>query len=149
MLKKYRNKNDIMVSIIQFIKFSIVGFSNTVISYLIYVIALKLLETNHLYPKIDYLIAQVAGFILSVMWSFYWNNKYVFQREDKLLKALMKTYISYAFTGLFLNTLLSALWVEVFSISKMITPIINLCISVPLNFILNKFWAFRKAKDKK
>lgn len=48
------------------------------------------------------------------------------------------------FTGLFLNTVLSVLWVQILGISKMIAPIVNLLISVPLNFIMNKFWAFKK-----
>ena len=132
----------------QVVKFGIVGLSNTVISYLIYVSALIILEKNNIFPTIDYLIAQFLGFVLSVLWSFYWNNKYVFsqdeQSERNLLHALFKTYISYAFTGLFLSSVLSALWVEVFHISKLIAPIINLVVSVPLNFVLNKFWAFKK-----
>ena len=45
--------------------------------------------------------------------------------------------------GLFLNSILSLVWVEVFHRSKVIAPIINLLISVPLNFIMNKFWAFK------
>ena len=67
-------------------------------------------------------------------------------RERNIVHTLIKTYISYAFTGLFLNSILSLLWVEVFGIPKIIAPIINLLVSVPLNFIMNKFWAFRKTE---
>ena len=133
---------------LQFIKFGIVGVSNTVVSYVIYVISLLLFQKNGWFVKTDYLIAQVIAFVLSVLWSFYWNRKYVFNSEDgeavPWYKALIKTYISYAFTGLFLNTVLSVLWVQILGISKMIAPIVNLLISVPLNFIMNKFWAFKK-----
>lgn len=59
-------------------------------------------------------------------------------------RALFKAYISYAFAGIFLNSVLSFLWVEYLGISKIVSPIINLLVSVPLNFVLNKFWAFRK-----
>ena len=87
---------------------------------------------------------------LIVLWSFYWNNKFVFEKADNeernIVHALIKTYISYAFTGLFLNSILSLLWVEVLGIPKIIAPIINLLVSVPLNFIMNKFWAFRKSE---
>ena len=133
---------------LQFIKFGIVGVSNTVVSYVIYVISLLLFQKNGWFVKTDYLIAQVIAFVLSVLWSFYWNRKYVFNSEDgeavSWYKALIKTYISYAFTGLFLNTVLSVLWVQILGISKMIAPIVNLLISVPLNFIMNNFWAFKK-----
>ena len=62
--------------LIQFVKFGIIGISNTLISYLIYLSALFFLQKNNLWPNIDYLLAQFAGFMLSVLWSFYWNRKY-------------------------------------------------------------------------
>jgi putative flippase GtrA len=37
----------------------------------------------------------------------------------------------------------SWVWINVFGISKYVAPLINLVISIPLNFIINKFWAFR------
>lgn len=134
---------------LQFIKFGIIGLSNTIISYVIYVVSLLLFQKYNLLPKIDYLIAQLIGFLISVLWSFCWNRKYVFTDNKEQIpwgRALLKTYISYAFTGIFLNSALSVLWVELLKVPKIIAPIINLLISVPLNFILNKFWAFRKQK---
>ncbi len=134
-------------SLMQFVKFGIVGVSNTVISYLLYTFALLAMRQFGLFSSIDYLIATVIAFVLSVLWSFYWNNKMVFVMEEgqsrNLWKALIKTYISYSFTGLFLNSVLMVLWVQVFHISEFIAPIINLLISVPVNFIINKFWAFK------
>ena len=133
-------------ALIEFVKFGVIGFTNTVISYVIYVLSLLFLQCLGIFPNIDYLIAQVIGFVLSVLWSFYWNNRVVFKDENKkrnIFRALMKTYVSYAFTGLFLNSVLSILWVEVLHWSKMIAPIVNLLVSVPLNFLMNKFWAFR------
>lgn len=134
-------------ALIQFIKFGIVGVSNTVLSYVLYVIGLLSIRKLNLFPNIDYLLAQVVAFLLSVLWSFYWNNKYVFQSEQEvktlIWKKLLKTYISYSFTGLFLNSVLLVLWVQILGISDLIAPIINLFISVPINFLLNKFWAFK------
>ena len=133
-------------TLIQFVKFGIVGLSNTVVSYLIYIMSLLALQKAGILPEIDYLVSQFIGFVLSVLWSFYWNNKFVFgdsEGKRNLWQTLLKTYMSYAFTGLFLNSILSLVWVEFFHWSKMIAPIINLLVSVPLNFIMNKFWAFK------
>ena len=131
----------------QFIKFGIVGVSNTLISYILYVVSLLIFQKLNWFGKVDYLVAQMTAFILSVLWSFYWNNKMVFVKEEgqqrNLWKALVKTYISYSFTGLFLNSALLVLWVDMLHISEFVAPIINLLISVPLNFIINKFWAFK------
>ena len=137
---------------VQFVKFGIVGVSNTVISYVLYAVTLLGLQKGGLLPKTDSLVAQVVAFVLSVLWSFYWNNKFVFTMEEgqsrNMWKALAKTYVSYSFTGLFLNSILLILWVKVLGISEFIAPIINLLISVPLNFIINKFWAFKTKEDK-
>lgn len=135
---------------LQFIKFGLVGVSNTLISYVIYVVSLMLFEKNGIFSSFDYIAAQVIAFFISVLWSFYWNRKFVFEAEESVSwpKALLKTYISYAFTGIFLSNVLLVLWVQILHISKLIAPIINLVVSVPLNFILNKFWAFRKDEGK-
>ena len=136
----------------QFVKFGIVGVSNTVISYVLYAATLLILQKADLFPKTDYLWAQIVAFILSVLWSFYWNNKMVFvtseESERVWWKALIKTYISYSFTGLLLNSILLILWVKICGMSEFVAPILNLLISVPLNFLINKFWAF-KATNKK
>lgn len=135
-------------ALVQFVKFGIVGVSNTVISYVLYTGSLLLMRQFSLFPKLDYLLAQIVAFVLSVLWSFYWNNKMVFTLNDgeerSIIKSLMKTYISYSFTGLFLNSILLILWVQVIGISEFIAPIINLLVSVPINFLINKFWAFKK-----
>ena len=134
-------------SLMQFIKFGIVGLSNTLISYVIYAVSLLLFQRFTIFGAKAYLVSQVLAFVISVAWSFYWNNKYVFKQNEgetrSIWRALLKTYISYSFTGLFLNTLLLILWVQLLHISEFIAPIINLLVSVPLNFIINKFWAFR------
>ena len=131
----------------QFVKFGIVGVSNTLISYVLYAGSLMLFQKFGVLPKGDYLVAQVIAFVLSVAWSFYWNNKMVFVKEEgkerSLWKSLLKTYVSYSFTGLFLNSILLIFWVQIMHISEYIAPIINLLVSVPLNFIINKFWAFK------
>lgn len=140
--------DDIFQSIMQFVKFSIVGVSNIVISYVIYAVGLVISQKAHFLPNYNYLFAQIAAFVISVLWSFFWNNKMVFTLEEgkerSVWKALIKTYISYSFSGLFLSSFLLFLWVNIFGISEFVAPIINLLFSVPLNFIINKFWAFKQ-----
>lgn len=126
-------------SLIQFIKFSIVGVSNTLISLAIYYVFLWI------NPAL-YLLGNILGWIVSVANSFLWNYLFVFHSEFKgfinLGKKLCKTYISYASTFI-LSTVLLYIEVEILFLSAIICPIINLGITIPLNFILNKFWAFR------
>lgn len=134
--------------IVQFIKFGVVGVSNTLISYVLNILVLFILAPLQI--AWDYVLGNLVSFFLSVLWSFYWNNKYVFTEKEgeqrTIWKALLKTYVSYGVTGIVLNNILSYIWIEIFNVSKFIAPIINLVISVPINFLMNKFWAFNNKK---
>ena len=125
-------------------KFALVGVTNTLLSYVLNIAVLYLLEPLAL--SWDYVAGNVVAFVLSVLWSFYWNRRFVFQKEKTTLRTellmLLKTYAAYALTGILLNNLLSWLWIVRFGISKYVAPLINLVISVPLNFVINKFWTF-------
>ena len=131
-------------SLVQFIKFGMIGVTNTVISYVLNV--LVLLALKPLNVSWDFIAGNMVAFILSVLWSFYWNNRFVFTVQEgqhrSIWRSLLKTYVAYGFTGIILNNILSWLWINVLDISKFIAPLINLIISVPVNFIINKMWAF-------
>lgn len=131
-----------MDSFIQFIKFGIVGFSNTVISYTVYA-ALT-------FAGVQYLLSSILGFVASVLNSFFWNNRFVFRKENGEARnpwwTLAKTFIAYASTGLILANILLAFFVEKVGISKYVAPIFSLALTIPLNFIINKFWSFKTKK---
>jgi len=140
-LKKFgiNNKEDLKKLIVQFIKFGIVGVSNTLISLAIYYVLI--------FFKCNYIVANTIGFIISVLNAYYWNNKYVFKAKNDTkkdtIKQLIKVYMSYGVTFL-LSTVLLYIMVDCLDISEYIAPIINLCITVPINFVMNKLWAFKK-----
>lgn len=126
-------------NLIQFLKFGIVGLSNTFVSLAVYYVFLWIDQKL-------YLIGNVVGWVVSVANAYYWNNKYVFGDGQKgfiqMLKKLAKTYLSYGATFL-LSTLFLYIEVDILGLSSVISPFINLVITIPLNFLLNKFWAFR------
>ncbi len=132
-------------SFMQFVKFCLVGVSNTIVSYLLNIAVLFLLKDAGL--SFDYVIANIVAFVLSVLWSFFWNNRFVFTKEEgkkrSVWKTLLKTYVAYSVTGIVLNNVLSYLWIDVMGISKLIAPMINLIVAVPINFLLNKLWAYK------
>ncbi|MEG0896946.1 MAG: GtrA family protein [Ruthenibacterium sp.] len=122
----------------QFFKFSLVGFSNTSISTVIYYIFV------FISPDL-YLWGGFVGWIVSVINAFYWSNRFVFKKEDNtptaLAKRLFKSYLTYGSTFL-LSQLLLFLEVNFWGVSVWLAPILNLLVTSPLNFILNKFFTF-------
>lgn len=131
--------------IIQLIKFCLVGITNLIVYYAVYMPSLKLLAKIAFWYKIDFLIAQCFGFVVSVLWSFYWNERFVFKKKnnpDGKIKKIAKTYSVYAISSIG-AACLSYVWVEFFGVAKSVVPFINLIVTVPTNFLLNKFWVFR------
>lgn len=123
----------------QFFKFGLVGLSNTAVSMAVYYLFLWLNPDW-------YMLGSILGTVLSIANAFVWNDLFVFTgnaRDAKsILKRLGKTYVSYGGTSLLSNGLL---WLEVafFHVSKAIAPVVNLLVTIPLNFIINKLWTFR------
>lgn len=129
--------------LLQFVKFALVGLSSAVVNYVAYLITISLLRPLHI--SWDYVVGNVMGFLLSVLWSYFLNSRVVFSEREKesVWMTLLKVYASYAFTGLLLNNALSWLWISVLKLSKMVAPLINILISTPINYIINKKWAYR------
>lgn len=133
-MKRFHREN-----LVQFLKFSIVGVSNTMISLIVYYAVLWINQDW-------YLAGNVLGWIISVANAYFWNHRYVFKTKAEQfshrLKELGKTYLSYGATFL-LSTILLYLEIELAGWSAVLCPVVNLLITIPLNFALNKFWTFK------
>lgn len=137
-----KNKEEIKESILQFMKFGTVGAINTVLSYVITNTSYYLL---HLHEQISNIIA----FVITVFISFMLNGKFVFTEEKEnrnFWKTLLKVYVSYSVTGVFLTAILLYLEEQLLGIPHYIATLMNLVVTIPVNFILNKFWAYREKK---
>jgi len=123
--------------ITQFIKFGLVGVSNTVLALAVYYVLL--------FFGMHYLLANVFAFAISVLNAYFWNSKFVFKQNNLKtgrFRRLAKVYVSYGLTFV-LSMVLLYVMVDIFGVSELLAPILNLCVTVPLNFLLNRFWAFK------
>lgn len=135
---------DNQIRIRQFISFGIIGALNTALSYGI---------TNFCYYCLGLheQISNLINFVITVFISYLLNSRFVFsadeseheRREQKWYMALFKVYASYAFTELLLMGILLFVQERLFGIPHYIATLINLIVTVPINFVLNKFWAYR------
>ena len=130
---------------VQFIKFGLVGATSTIVSLLIYSFCV--------YLQVQYFIANFLAFVLSVLNSFFWNNKFVFKKNDgtyrNLFYTLLKSYASYSITGIFFQSLLLFLFIDKLGISKYIAQILCILINLPVNFLLNKYWSYKSVSTKR
>jgi len=133
--KIYANK-----SIIQFIKFGIVGGINTILSY-------SISNGSYYLLNLHEQISNIIAFIITVLISFILNGKFVFNKNNgktNFWKSLFKVYVSYSITGVFLTAILLYIEEQILGVPHYIATLLNLILTVPINFILNKFWVYKE-----
>lgn len=116
---KYMNK--------EFSKFILVGVTNTVVTYIIYLLFLMLFEYN-----IAYGISYLSGIVIS----FVLNGKFVFKASltiGKALKYPLVYIVQYVINLVVLNVL-----IEYISINEKVAPLLVIIISIPITFIMSK-----------
>ncbi len=122
---------------IQFIKFLLVGASNTVVLLIVYYLILWIFGEKF------YMLGETLGYIAGIFNSFFWNSKYVFTgKKNAGASSFIKMALSYGITYLIQAGLLY-IFVEKFIMLEELAPIIAIIITTPINFVLNKVFAFR------
>ena len=94
-----KEKREKLEALIQFIKFGMVGGFNTVLTYIIVNVMFYVWGINEQ-------IGNLTAFIITVFISYMVNSRFVFNEtagNQSFLKGLVKVYISYSITGLFIT----------------------------------------------
>lgn len=151
-MKKKRKQQDerkpMMVTLIQFIKFGMVGVSNTALSYVTEILCYYLLLVNTQTEGVKVFVTSLLSFVVGTINSYYWNSRRVFASDEKKtlgqhLRTCLKTTVCYALTGLLL-----APWAKAQLVARdvpfWLATLMVLVITIPLNFLMNKLWAFRE-----
>ena len=132
----------------QFIRFGIVGVSNTAISYGVEMLFFYVLLVNSpMAQNWKVIVTSAAAFFISVTNSYYWNNRFVFKSGEKKdwrahARRYVRTVLCYGVTGLFLSPAIKMFLVGR-EVPYYLASLASLAVTIPLNFALNKFWAFK------
>ena len=141
-------------ALLQFFRFCVVGVLNTAFSLAFNFLTLWVAGLCGWDGQIgalagfDRQLATLVGFLASCINSYCFNSRFTFGTGEKKsfsqhAKAFLKVMISYSFAGLFLGWALNLLWVKI-DLNRYLGMIINVIVSIPINFILNKFWAYKE-----
>ncbi len=120
------------------IKFVFAGLSNTIFSYLIYLI---------LVIFFNYFISYLLSIFISLLYIYFVNNKFVFQVKSKSKKRFL-FFIIY-FLQTILNILLLRVWVDSLSINKFFAPLLNIIFISPITFLACNFLNESLSNEKK
>jgi putative flippase GtrA len=125
-------KNIKMISFLftpEFWRFVIVGFINTFNYYVFYLLFTHLLS-------IDYLIAHILGFLISMVGSFYLNSYYTYKTKPTLKKFLHfpLTYV----LNIVISTSAIYILVDMLGMNKDVSPLLASVIAIPFTFFASK-----------
>lgn len=125
-------------SLRQFIKFCIVGSSNGLVDFSVYLAATRFFHVH-------YIVANFISFIFAVSWSFYWNSRWTFQSrwEVDLQKQYVKFFIINCI-GVLLQTTALYIFVEHAGFDDISVKAVAIVGIAFWNFTLSRFWVFKK-----
>lgn len=119
----------------QFIKFSIVGALNTLVSLITFYFLIRLGVYYLLAINLAYGMGMLSGYTLHKIW--------VFDSEHSILKTVPK-FIAINLTSLGLTNILLYICVMIFNLDKILAQIIITFIVLIISYFGNKIWTFRK-----
>lgn len=125
----------------QLCKFMLVGVTNTMLSFTVYIASLFFLCKYDL--KYDYMISFILSYVIGILWSFILNKNMVFKQKGINVKALLKSNLSYFFTGIILTYVISYYFITLIGGGKLVAFFCVIIITFPINFLLHKYWVFR------
>ena len=141
--KKIYNKHD------EIINYLIVGVLTTVVSLVSFYIVRLFIFTSSTQLHIQ--IANIISWILSVLFAFVTNKKYVFKSNKKgkeKLKEMIKFYFS-RITTLVIDMLTMWILTSIICINDKIAKLIVQIILVILNYIFSKIFVFKNSEKVK
>jgi len=122
-------------SIVQFIKFGIVGVVNTLLTALTIWILLKVFYCS------DY-VSNITGYIVGLVNSFIWNRKWTFASNTKVKDTVLKFIITFAISYCIqLGNLYILL--NYSGIDPYICQILSIGVYTIANFTINKYYTFK------
>lgn len=123
--------------LVQFIKFNIIGISNTVVDFLIYTLLTAL--------GLNIYVAQVAGYGCGMINSYIWNSRWTFREEKKRNAREIALFIAVNLVALGVGEGVLYLCQNVFHIeSATLSKLISIPFSMGVNFVGNKLFVFNK-----
>lgn len=119
----------------QFVKFGIVGVSNTLLTFVVYTLLLKVFG-------VWYLAASAIGFVVGATNGFLWNRRWTFREHVGDALTPVRWFVVQG-CGLALNLGLVYVFVHDAALDKLVGQACATAVVTVLTFFANRAWTFR------
>lgn len=122
----------------RFIRFLLVGLSNTILSYAVFRVSLSLL------PDFGGAAAVAQGFSYSagLFWSYFWNRVWSFRSSEVMFGEFSK-FVVLQLSLLVLSAAAISVLVDIFGLAPTISWVSVMFFITLINFAVLKYWVFR------
>ena len=128
----------------EIINYLIIGILTTIVSLAsYYFLTFTILNPNNAF---ELQLANIISWILSVLFAYITNRKYVFSSTNKNIKKELSKFISSRFTTLLIDMGLMALLVTILNFNDKLVKLIVQIIVIVLNYIFSKLFVFKEQK---
>jgi putative flippase GtrA len=124
-----------MPLVLQFVKFGVVGVSNTLIFFLVYTLLLKVFG-------VWYLAASGIGFAVGAINGFLWNRAWTFRGHVGDALTPVRWFVVQT-SGLLANLGLVYLFVDGVGLGELVGQAVTIVIVTVVTFLANRAWTFR------
>jgi putative flippase GtrA len=122
---------------LQLIRFAGVGVSGYIVNLVVYALLIHVIG-------VDYKVAAVVAYVVSVLNNFWWNRHWTFSHRREAhpvaqgLKFFAVSLVTFGFSYVVLISLVDGAGTD-----KLIAQAVSIAAGTPLNFIGQKLWSFR------
>jgi len=120
---------------LQLMRFAFVGASGYVINLAVYTSAVHVLG-------IDYRVAAVIAFLVSVANNFWWNRHWTFDARDGHAGFQAARFLTVSVLAFLFSFVVLLLLVEVAGLPKVLAQATAIVAATPLSFLGQKLWSF-------
>ena len=125
-----------------FVKFSIVGISGTIVNLAVYAAAV--------YVGMYYLAAAVFSFLFAVTNNFYWNFTWTFrgQAKERSFRTKYLSFLGFSILNLAVNLFILRAFVENLGMDKNVAQLVAIALVSVLNFGMNAKFTFGQDSER-
>lgn len=133
----YRNNKEI-------INYLIIGVLTTIVSLVTYyLLTFSFLNPNN---NLELQVANVISWVVSVMFAYITNRKYVFESKSCNIKKELSKFVSSRLTTLVIDMMLMFIFVSLLMFNDKIIKLIVQFVVIILNYIFSKLFVFKSDK---
>lgn len=121
---------------LQLVRFAIVGASGYVVNLAVFSLSVHL-------AGIDYRVAAVLAFVVSVANNFFWNRRWTFDARDGHAGFQAARFFTVSVAAFLFAYVMLLVLVEVVGLPKVLAQATAIVTATPLSFLGQKLWSFQ------